>query len=396
MNTGMNIQNKIARLGSRDINAFVYAFILFLMTPPYFIWNKISPLFLIILCVIFSIRYIKFDSIPKIIFSFFLFFFFLFVGFKNESNLFGYSALIGIVLLTLIEDTFLKKIFKFYLYIYSITLIPSILSYLTVNLLGINLPYEIIEPLNLSKSYTYIQYPFYVQQNKFFDLILPRFHAYYDEPGVVGTVSGVLLMINKVDLRKKINYPVFIAGLLSFSFAFYLMMLGYFFVFAKTKYKIIGAVIILSFLPIISTNELLSSYIINRLEITEEGSLSGDNRIMNRNFEEFYERYSKSDDFYFGLEKNASSKYNFGGASYKDLIVNYGIVPFSVFILILLFYAHNKLQFKKEFFIYLFILFSIIYQRPFITDYYYMFLIFSPIIVLSDIKPLTKKILHER
>lgn len=392
----MNIQNKIARLGSRDINAFAYAFILFLMTPPYFIWNKISPLFLIILCVIVSVRYIRFDSIPKVVFSFFLMLFFLFVGYKDGSNLFGYSALIGVILLTLIEDAFLRKTFKLYLYIYSITLIPSILSYLAVNLLGINLPYEIIQPLNLSKSYTYIQYPFYVQQNMFFDLILPRFHAYYDEPGVVGTVSGVLLMINKVDLRKKINYPVLFAGVFSFSFAFYMMILGYFFVFAKTKYKIIGVVVILSFLPIISTNELLNTYILTRLEINEDGSLSGDNRIMNKNFEEFYERYSKSDDFYFGLEKNASSKYNFGGASYKDLIVNYGIVPFCIFILILLLYAHNKLQFRKEFFIFLFILFSVIYQRPFITDYYYMFLIFAPIIFMSNVKPLKNKILHER
>ncbi|MEA4975151.1 MAG: hypothetical protein VB046_05375 [Paludibacter sp.] len=322
--------------------------------------------------------------------------FFLFVGYKDGSNLFGYSALVGVVLLALVEDTFIRKVFKLYLYIYSITLIPSILSYLAVNLLGVNLPYEIIKPLNLSKSYTYILYPFYVQQNSFFDLILPRFHAYYDEPGVVGTVSGVLLMINKVDLKKKINYPVLFAGVFSFSFAFYIMILGYFLVFAKTKYKIIGAVVILSFLPIISTNELLNTYILTRLEINEDGSLSGDNRIMNKNFEQFYERYSKSDDFYFGLEKKASSKYNFGGASYKDLIVNYGIVPFSVFILILLLYAHNKLQFRKEFFIYLFILFSVIYQRPFITDYYYMFLIFAPIIFMSNVKPLKKKILHER
>jgi len=388
----MNVSEKIKSFERSDIKAFAFAFTLFLMTPPYFIWNKLSPLIFIAFCILLSFRYIKFNAIPKVIFAFFLLLFYVFVGFKEASNLFGYFSLIGIVSFTLLEDEFLKKVFKNYIFIFSVTMIPSIVSYLLVNIFDVNLPNEIIKPLNQFKANDYILYPFYVQQNTFIDLILPRFYAYYDEPGVVGTISGVLLMVNGFDLRKKINIPILIAGLLSFSFAFYIMMLGYFFVFVKTKYKVIGAIVIISLLPIISSNELLNSYIFSRFEINENGSFTGDNRIVNRNFEGFYDRYSKSDDFYFGLEKKASLKYNFGGASYKDLIVNYGIIPFGTFILLFILYAYNKLQFRKEFFVYLFVLWSIIYQRPFITDYYYVFLIFMPIIFLSKKALVRKKV----
>jgi len=376
----MNAHEIINR--NERIRSLIFAFLLFLLMPPYFVWHKIHPLIFISLCVVLSFQNIKLNSVPKAVFVFFLTIFYVYLGFRSGQNFFGFMPLFGIVLLVLVEDKFLIAALKYFILIYSISLIPSILSYLLVNVFSVKLPYEIIKPINLLKTYDYIKYPFYVQDNKLISLFLPRFHAYFDEPGVVGTFSGVLLLLDGFNLRKKVNIPIIIAGLLSFSFAFYIMLLGYFLMFVKTKYKIIGLIVIIALFPVISNNEVLNGYILSRFEIQEDGTLAGDNRTSVK-LDDFYERFSNSDDFYFGLGKEAKLKYNYSGASYKDLIVNYGIIPFIAFMLIFILYAFNKIKFKKEFFIYIVILASVIYQRPFIMNYIYVCLIFVPIVLLS-------------
>lgn len=371
----------------KEVQAFAFALTLFLITPPYFLWNKLSPLVFVTICSILSFRNFKIDTIQKLILFLSLFTFYIFLAYKDNSSIFGILSLIGICVLVLNSDVFLNMVFKKYIYIYSITLIPSLLSYLLVNLFGVSLPYNIIDPLNEIKTYSYSQFPFFVQESHFFDIILPRFHSYYDEPGVVGTISGVLLLATKFNLKERINIPILIAGVLSFSFAFYLMLLVYIIFFVKNRFKIIGIIGLLIFLPLLSGNETINTYILSRFEI-DNGQLAGDNRVMNKNFDDFFERYSKSEDFYFGLGAKSSSTYNYGGASYLDLIINYGIIPFVAFIMFFVIYAYVKIGFKKEYFIYLLIFGSIIYQRPFITNYFYMFLIFMPIIFLSENKRL--------
>lgn len=46
----------------------------------------------------------------------------------------------------------------------------------------------------------------------------------YDEPGVVGTIAGAILMTRQFNFKKWINIPIFIAGILSFSLFFYVIL----------------------------------------------------------------------------------------------------------------------------------------------------------------------------
>lgn len=79
--------------------------------------------------------------------------------------------------------------------------------------------YSIISPLNTIKSYEYIQYPFLVV-SQVSDFVYFRFCAYYDEPGVVGSIASLLLIGNRFNLRLWENWPILIAGLFSFSLFF--------------------------------------------------------------------------------------------------------------------------------------------------------------------------------
>lgn len=376
----IGIFSKDKFLHSGQIESFLFACMLFFMTPPFFLWNKISPLVFVAICCLLTLLNMQIEK-SKIILFFSLIFFYLFVAYKDNTNFNGILSLFGICTLALNSDSFIKDVFKKYVWIYSITLIPSIISFLLVNTGVLKLPFSYIEALNPLKSYNYIHYPFFVQENKISEIVLPRFHAYYDEPGVVGTISGIILFVNRFNLKEKINIPIFIAGVLSFSFAFYVIMVIYVLLFLKMKYKILIILLIAGLFPLLSSNEVLNTYILSRFQI-ENGQIAGDNRIAGSGFEYFYNNYLHSENVYFGLGSRANLQVNFGGASYKDLIVNYGVIPFIFFILIFMNFAYLKFKWKKEFFISLIILIAVLYQRPFITNYFYVFLIYAPISVM--------------
>ena len=75
---------------------------------------------------------------------------------------------------------------------------------------GIPVPGKIIAPLNAVKTYNYIAYPFLVIPNYlgagldvYFQSL--RFCGPFDEPGVVGTIAGLMLYIDNFNLKDKRN-----------------------------------------------------------------------------------------------------------------------------------------------------------------------------------------------
>lgn len=375
------LDSKISKSSFNNFEAFIFAVCLFLLTPPFYLWNSISPLFFIVICIVLSIRNIRNFNLVHLIFSISFLFLYAFFSLKNDLNFFGFLIFMSICILTIISEEFLKNVLNKYIYIFSITIIPSIIIYLLVYFFGKNIPNSIIEPYNQLRTSEYFRYPFLVSENIYDNMLLPRFYGYYDEPGVVGTVSGVILLCQGYNLKKWINIPVFIAGLLSFSLAFIIISLVYGFIFLQTKYKILIAAVIIGIVILFTGNEVLDGYIFSRFEF-ENGKFVGDNRIGD-DYANFYNQFSNSKDYYFGLGQNAAADSNFGGATYKDLIVSYGIIAFVFFITLFMLMAYTRFQFRKEFFLYLFILFSVLYQRPFIGSFLYMFLLFAPLSFLN-------------
>lgn len=279
----------------------------------------------------------------------------------------------------LIDSSKWPKIYDKFSFLYSLTLIPSLIIYFLVSWMDVSLPYSIIDPINELKEYQYYQYPFLVVTDDLVQGI--RFCGYYDEPGVVGTVSGVLLTINKLNFRDWKNYPLLISGIFSFSLYFYALIVVYVFLWGSKKMKIFVVLVvsILSFF-ILSSDNPFAELIYDRVFSDDE---HGDNRTSHE-FVSFWNKYCNSDLFFVGYGRNyANFVADPGGASYKHMIVDHGIIMSLIYVIaFLLHYISLKLS-TRNLFLMFFIFISIIYQRPYIYSLFYLFLLIAPASVLE-------------
>lgn len=374
-------RNKILKLRLRNIESYIFAFCLFMSAPPFFIWHSISALYFILICSLLAIKNNGLKSQIHFVYFVMFFFIYLFIFIKNDTTLFGYISIMFVPTLFVSSSDFLSKIFKAFINLYSFFLIPSIIIFIIVFIVGIDLPHTVIQPLNELKDYKYLQYPFLIYGDQVYKTVFPRFYGYFDEPGVIGTISSVILLSSKFNLKKLINIPIFIAGLLSFSLVFYILLVTYGFIIARFKYKIITFFVIIITLTLLKDNQIFNGLIMDRISY-ENAELPRNSRSV-KGFDTWFKQYAKTDEFYFGLGTKESRRHNPGGSYYKDLIVSYGVLTFILFTTLLTIRAFYKFKFKKEFIIYVVILIFVLYQRPYITNYLYMFLLIAPVPYLS-------------
>lgn len=370
------------------IEAYAYAFCIFFLMNPFYLWHSNSSSLFILIASIISIRKIRKPTKKHAVFSLLFFLIYLYVVITVNLNLYGSISVLLLCLLPFLSGIFLNDVFELFRKIISIFLIPSLLTYILINFFGIDLTHSIIPGINDIKDYDYSKYLFLVQDIDPFT-IFPRFCAYYDEPGVVGTLSSVLLLISRFNLKKWVNIPIFIAGIFSFSLVFNIVLIIYFLLFFKNKYKIIVVIILLPFIPLIVKNEAINKLVFLRFQISDN-KLSGDQRTT-KEYDEAFAIFQKTDKYYFG-DKNNNFVANSGTSIYKNLIVLYGLIPFIIYVLLFVFYGYLKFRMKKEFILYLLILVSVLYQRPYITSLYYVFLLYVPLVILKrDKLPMMKK-----
>ena len=110
----------------------------------------------------------------------------------------------------------------------------------------------------------------------------------------------------------------------------------------------------------------------------------GNNRNLAK-FDEWYSDFRNSSDYLLGLGRNAKRELdlNQGGASYKDRIVEYGIIGFGLYVILMLLWAYRRFRNNQAFFVFLMLFITILFQRPFIMVPFYFILIFSPIAFLE-------------
>lgn len=362
--------------------SYLVSFLLLLSIPPYFMWELkgIFPLIVVFIAALCLLK-IRYVTKTNVIYFCLAFIFYLYLCLRSDYNIFGYIATMAITFMFLSSDLFLRKVFDNFCFLYTVTMIPSIIMYILVVFVGVGITYNIIEPLNVFKSTYYYQFPFLVVPSLSDDISF-RFFSYYDEPGVVGTISGIILLVRKIDFKKWAIYPLLISGILSFSFAFILMLIFNVLIFQQMKTKIIILFVSVFSLLYLSTNEVVDKFIFSRFKI-EDGKVVGDNRTI-ASFDDFWGDFVESDHFLWGYGQHYSSRVNSGGASYKDLIINYGIVGFISLVFIFTSFAWKKLGRIRPFLIYVIIFVSIIYQRPFIANIVYFSLFTLPIYCLKN------------
>lgn len=347
---------------------WIFAVFFVFFTNPYFIWG--TPVSLI--CAIFLYAYIimHMKQIPKkyiVPGSLFSIFYFIVALRYGLSFALIYTA--AIPLLLFINERILLNSYNKFIKLLCILLVPSIMVYVLIVFLKLNIEYDIISPLNDIKGQAgivYYRYPFLIVDPTDKGDILPRFFGLFDEPGVIGTLCALILTTRQYNIKDKYNITLFIAGIFTFSLYFYIITIIFYLVSVKRDNIIkivIGAIVVVVLLLKIKGFDEL---ILNRFVI-ENGVWKGNSR-NSFGFATWYDNFRFTFDYFIGLGPGASSKYNAGGASYKDIVVNYGVICFIIYVASLVLYVWKSKSFTKDRMLALVVIMGYIFQRPFITD----------------------------
>lgn len=311
-----------------------------------------------------------------------LIFLYSYVSIKGGYTIIGYLVNLCILSIVLIKREKAIDIYNVFYKIFSIIIFLSLITYCIVVILGVNLPSSSIPPLNEGKEEVaeYFRYPFLVVYYSY-GILLPRFCGLFDEPGVVGTIAAFILVLNKFNLKDYFNYPVLIAGILSFSLFFYITTFVYIFIFGSTRVKISMVVIFAALLVLFAHNEIVNDMLFKRI-VFSDNTIITDNRKLGLS-PTWYKTFKESSSYYWGLGNQAHLKYNSGGSSYVDLIIDYGIIFFFIFCSTFVVSALYRIKNKKNLITFFVLFAGIIYQRPFITMTGYFYLLYAPIVILS-------------
>lgn len=356
-----------------EVEEWLFATCAFGLSAPYFFWGLPlnGILFLLSTVLVFRNWNLPYEISKIRIYIPMFILLYLWVALRSNFTFFGILTVSLFWTLFSAKSDFLSHSFKKYKTIFAISLIPSILIYVLF-LFGYELSYNTVEPINEIKEGFYRIYPFTIIYEGIPGFPMLRFHAYYDEPGIVGTISAILLIIDNVNIKNKINIPILLAGILSLSLFFYVILLAYLFVFAKPKYKLIGGVIIL-FGGLLFITIVGQDFPFFQRFIVENGKFVGDTRTSD-SFEVWYSNFLSSIDVWFGYGGNKAQTINVGGSSYKDLVVNYGAIFFIFYILSFIAYIGHYCKSRYSRLVCVFLFLCTLYQRPAIYDYFYLFL----------------------
>ena len=280
-----------------------------------------------------------------------------------------------------------RKVFQILSYIFAITIIPTLILYL-IHQMGINPEWEYLVPANPLKAAKGVYYKQFLGSVKIaYSYSKPlsglyRAQGMFDEPGLLGTVAALILIADGYKLKNNFkNIVIMIGGLISFSFAFYVLSVVY--LGLKHTYKFIPILIVFLILASlfnmgILEDPFLEKYIFNRFKI-EDGSFAGDNRTT-RNFDIEFNNFLHSDisTILFGKGAGAGKRNPAmqGSSSWKMSLYNRGILGL---LMLILFPIIGTIVFSKtkEGYYLLFMFLLSVYQRPNILNLGYMSILFG-------------------
>lgn len=228
-------------------------------------------------------------------------------------------------------------------------LIISLLFYF-LRFFGVDLPNSPVDRGNYSYTNYYL---FLLDDRELWNILLPRFHSVFLEPGHMGTTILMLLATQIGRWRRWYNIVMFVALLLSFSLAAYclgviLLFLRLWILRRKIFLKIIALVSSLAVAVGISFvyndgDNMLNNLIVMRLEISDTGDdFEGNNRV-STDFEREFESFMNSPDVMFGREMDYETS---GNSGYRVYIYDYGMVGFILF-LVFYFFAFRTGRDKR-------------------------------------------------
>ena len=368
----------IFRFRDNPILALLAAILLFYFTKPYFVWeiadnNYVNFMASALLAFCFYLNCkIKVDNIHYFVFLLGLL---LFYAYKSEANFTGVVSLCLVAFTPFANNAFYSKTFDFFTTIYAVITTISIIV-LILSLLGIISPISTIEAPDETNAIGYYSiYPLLVTQPLIF-----RFYGVFDEPGVIGTLSAILLICKRLDLRDWRSVVIMIAGIISMSMFFYLIIFAYLAIklFVENSGGKFGVVLVFLFFAIFylatSNNEIMKETLWSRFAWdSETGFFEGENRMHGKDI--MYDEIKGTSEFWFGVKNRELYLLSVeGSSSYKNVIALNGVIFFSLYIL---FYFLIGLKYKPNWFSFLsycLVVSTTIYQRPNTFSFVWLFL----------------------
>lgn len=354
----------------------LFAFLLFCNAQPYFVWSQHLQNYLLY-PLIFLYAVLFREKSESVNWRLLIVFVFIIIYCAIQEISIGLILnYISLPCLYIISKEKSKDIYEKLINIFSFFIGLSIIFYV-INILapGILSNYQ-IPPINPKKDYNYIVYPFFVIPNTFAEF---RFHGLFDEAGANGTISALFLYIEGYNLRKKRNIVLLINGILSLSFFFILCSLAYFIISKIRKVSENFRIILIAILGVVlfynytKDDEVIKFFVWDRISLSDEGKVSGDNR-SDKYFEANYNDFLASSDVLFGRGVGSGAKAAEDSSSYKLLVYDYGAIWFVLFVFF--WGAHIYKEnggVNLKLFIMFFFFFSMIYQRPGILIPFYCF-----------------------
>lgn len=369
------------------------AILIYLFCNPYFIWGawhtgSVKILFTGILSALFLFNLDVKEKGRGFLFILLLFLL-AFTSYMRGNNFVGLMASVMTCVLPFSKEKFAKTTLDYFVTIFSVIIGISAVMYILA-LLKVAPVIGTMDPLNGLKNYNYTLYPLLAVGNDHRSTYI-RFCGPFDEPGVVGTISALILTIYKFNLKDKRLLTIFMTGFLSLSFFYYAVVAVYYlvyniFVAKNNKNSFIVIAISALFVVITFNNSLMYDTIWSRFAWdSSSGTFSGDNR-MGENGRDFFMSIIGTKEFYFGSTNyDAFAEMVEGSASFISVIVRYGAVFSVLFIYLFASYGWRYKDSNISYLLFLFVFIGCIYQRPFIFDPSYMYL-FSMMAIMCGVE----------
>lgn len=349
--------------------AWLSAILMFYLIRPYFTWsgfwanNYVLYFATSLLGVLFVINIDK-----KKGYLLLLAFFVITLGYtiNNNYNLIFTCTFIPIVFIPFAKLDFFKEVYQCFLNILYVVIGLSVIVWIFAQV-KILQPYAIIEPLNALKKDSYSVYPLLVSIDGHF-----RFFGPFDEPGVVGTIMGIILCIQKFDFKDKKNIIFLISGLVSFSMFFYFLIFAYYFyyyLFVQKKAKNVILFLISTTCVFIVITQIPALYDVLGSRFawnSETNTFVGNNRAASI-ITEYFDSMIGSREFWFGIEdsqKNWFSELSASESSYMLSIIYNGFLFFMSYMTFFFMYGWRHRFNVNTFILFVIVFLGTIYQRP--------------------------------
>jgi hypothetical protein len=266
------------------------------------------------------------------------------------------------------------SLFRYYLVFTSVLGIIAFSDFLT----GGHLPHVIIDYYDYENIY-YANYYFSYFSIKGDGI---RLCGLFNEPGYFGTFIALYLIMDEIRLKKMGNVFLLVAGILTFSMAFFIILgLGVLFFIIKNKHYGIIVFVSISFLTApffknIQFENESAKVLYERVVNIVDGTETLMDRRTDANFEQIERRFEEDNHKLFGYGTGYCSKKGaYDTSSYKRNVVEWGYLGFGLVFLVLLYLVSTETKLNGTISFFILCISISVSQRPqiFIPAYFLLY-----------------------